>query len=274
MFLIEPFVWMFKIAEFKQHIKFLSLYIAISVAVAFFALNIFIVFRLSGTTALVSIIAFSLSIVQLSLFLSGYFWDLAQNIINRDTDVVAANIYDRKIKTVEKITLPEIKVLNMIWRGFASIIATILMFIPYIMLSILCIAPTLFIPGGNANIAAISPIALVIMTILLCPALLWNYAKRNSVVAVWNIPKAVYIIGNYPFRYIGKMLLIGIIYFVLSFASSALAAVLAINKPETISDFSNINLMLIYFVISQFVCLYFLYVYAYLIGTIAPPEEA
>ena len=274
MFLIEPFVWMFRIAEFKKHIRFLFLYVAISVAVAFLAVNICNVFRLNGSAGLVLIIIALLSVLQLTLFISGYFWDLAENIIDRDTDIVAANIYDRKIRTVEKITLPEIKVLNMIWRGFASIVATILMTVPYILLSIISIVPTLFSPVGNTIIPAIAPIALVIMVIVLCPALLWNYAKQNSVVAVWNIPKAIYIIGNYPFRYMGKILLIGFIYFVLSFISSSVAAMLAISKPESISDISNINLILIYFGISQFMCLYFIYVYAYLIGTIAPPEEA
>jgi hypothetical protein len=42
---------------------------------------------------------------------------------------------------------------------------------------------------------------------LLIPALLWNYAKQDSIFAVWNFSKAVHIMGTYFGKYLWNTIL-------------------------------------------------------------------
>ena len=105
------------------------------------------------------------------------------------------------------------------------------------------------------------------------PALLWNYAARDSVFAVWNIRKAVHIMGNYTGKYIWNTLLYVLFYVVTSVLLSLIATALGIRDIANQMSMLNIIKLLVYLTISYLQYLYSLYVYAYLLGTIAPPAE-
>ena len=114
----------------------------------------------------------------------------------------------------------------------------------------------------------------LLLYVFLCafiPALLWNYAVRDSVFAVWNIRKAIYIMGNYTGKYIWNTLLFIIFYLVDYALIAAIAFILGLNNIEP-GFWSGIRL-LIFYIFSYIQYLYCIYVYAYLLGTIAPPHE-
>ena len=138
----------------------------------------------------------------------GYFWELTEKIINRESDIQANSVYNGKIKKTYKFELPEFGIAKFIWHGFASIIANTIMVIPYMLLLFLGIKNNSF-----CTFPQILVISLILFAILI-PALLWNYAKQNSVFAVLNIPKAVNIIGNHLFRYLKTIILLFIIYLI------------------------------------------------------------
>ena len=112
------------------------------------------------------------------------------------------------------------------------------------------------------------------------PALLHNYAYRDSVFAVLNLRKAVYLMGNYPFRYLWNTFLI----FIFSLISAVILNFLS-NISGFSSNISNVNLshvianihVIITFAIIMLVTIFWriypLFVNAYLLGTIAPKEE-
>ena len=89
------------------------------------------------------------------------------------------------------------------------------------------------------------------------PALLWNYAKQNSVFAVWNVPKAVYIIENYFFRYIWNTILF-VLFYLLNF----------FVLYQIYQQFGNIV-----YLAAGILYLYSLHVYAYLLGTLTPLND-
>ena len=113
----------------------------------------------------------------------------------------------------------------------------------------------------------------VLFLLMFIPALLWNYAARDSVFAVWNIRKAVHIMGNYTGKYIWNTLLYVLFYVVTSVLLSLIATALGIRDIATQINVLNIIKLLVYLTISYLQYLYSLYVYAYLLGTIAPPAE-
>ena len=145
--------------------------------------------------------------ISSSLVVQGYFWELTSSIISRDVDIVANNIYSGKIKSVFVISLPDFKPAKFIWRGFASIVASIMMVLPYALLVFSTAFTGVFtLPmleiGNFHSIYAICYNLLYVFFFAFLPAMLWNYAKENSVFAVWNIRKAVYLLGTYPGKYI------------------------------------------------------------------------
>ena len=145
--------------------------------------------------------------ISSSLVVQGYFWELTSSIISRDVDIVANNIYSGKIKSVFVISLPDFKPAKFIWRGFASIVASIMMVLPYALLVFSTAFTDVFtLPmleiGNFHSIYAICYNLLYVFFFAFLPAMLWNYAKENSVFAVWNIRKAVYLLGTYPGKYI------------------------------------------------------------------------
>ena len=265
--MFESFIWMFKKENFLKHF----LYIIIGSILFFFATVaiLFIAGQYQGTTEynIFRIIAIILCACAVLLPV-GYFWDLTETIIDRGVDYKSSNIYDgQKPKKVFVFELPEFKVFKHVWRGFASSIASILMVVPYFLL----IAISVF-SGTFCHLNKMVIIASYIMYCFLCPALLWNYARTNSVVATLHIFKAVNIIGNYFFQYIARLVLYIIIYVANYIADITIIASLKL----LVTDFNPLNI-----VILAAGCLtifakniFILFIYAYLLGTLAPAEEA
>ena len=265
--MLEPFIWMFKTQNFKKHFLYLLFSFAafmITAILLFFCVTFFLkdIF-IQNIFYLLSFILFILPL----LLVQGYFWELTESIISRDWDIKAASIYNGKIKSIFSIELPEINSLKFIWRGIASIVASILMVIPFALL--------MFSGGIATNLSGLPPESLGFLYIFIMafiPALLWNYASRNSVFAVWNIRKAIYLMGNYTGKYIFNIILFIIFYTVDYFILFFLAEVLGI---KTITELNSINAIkvLIWTVVAYIKYFYTLYVYAYLLGTIAPSGE-
>ena len=172
---MESFVWMFKKEGFKKHFAYLFI-----MTVLFFMVSFGLIVQKSFILSLIGIL-----IIFLSLFLLlGYMWELTGNVIDRTFDINANQIYDGKIKKVYNIELPELDIKKFIWRGFASVVANIILFIPYVLL--------IYIGMTNGTVTGFEPplIILIVLFILLLPAILWNYAKENSIFSVLNIFKA------------------------------------------------------------------------------------
>ena len=203
------------------------------------------------------------------LLVQGYFWELTECIISRNWDIKASNIYNGKIKNVFNVELPEINTLRFIWRGIASIVATTLMFLPF---GLMIFSGALAV--GISDLPRESFIFLYLFIISFIPALLWNYASTNSVFAVWNIRKAIYLMGNYTGKYILNIILF-ILFYTIDYALLFLASILlGLNINSTDITSTKIVLFIIWVTFAYVKYFYSLYVYAYLLGTIAPPHEA
>ena len=277
--MIEPFIWMFKTENFKKHffylfftyIKFYALAIIVYILSVVLPKNVFFVNNYCY-------ILISILLVLPILCAKGYFWNLTENAISRDWDIKAASVYSGKIQNVYKINLPEINTLRFIWRGIASIVANIIMNFPWF--GLMLISGVLGVFGlkflGTDMLSASSYyLATVLASLLywfLVPAFLWNYAKTDSVVAVLNLRKAVYIAGNYT----GKYILNGGLFGGMNSLLYMLASFLLFGYISSIK-FWNPILFVGLLLASAFYCLFYIYtmfVNAYLLGTIAPPHEA
>ena len=286
--MFEPFIWMFKTEGFKTHyIKILITSIILFVAgiISTFP-TVFLGTALFVFNPILSIIIFALGIFLAcsSFFMvQGYFWELTEQIIDRTCDIKSASIYNGKISQVYTIVLPEWNVLKMIWRGFASIVATIIMYIPWGILIYTCLLAqqkTAIDFANRLSLISVEPTLwipmelLLLIFIFLIPGLLWNYANRNSVVATLNIRKAIYIFGNYPLKYILNLLAMALFYFVDMGLTLGLIKLFHIDSLAQSSNHILAGILLLLF--STFVFIKFLYkifVYAYLIGTLAPSGE-
>lgn len=259
--MLQSFIWMFKTEGFKKH--FLCLFfgslLLYLIAFALIFTNIFVLVPA----------AYLLSIVP-SLYIMGYFWNLTEQIISRDNDISANNVYDGKITEVNRVTLPSLAFFKNIWRGIASIFAILLLLVPFIFL---------FAVGSKYGTLSIAiPMGSMLMTlfcVLLMPAMLWYYSYKNSVVSVWNIRKVIYIIGNYPLRYFSRVICLLILVVINSVIDSHLVKFLPANAQSMASlDFVGGIIAISVCLIFGLKYLYFVYVNAYLLGTIAPTSEA
>lgn len=256
--MFKAFTWMFQTENFKK--QFFTIFLG---GLLIYALGFGLIF--TGIQWLIPV-AYLVSIIP-TLYVLGYFWNLAEQIINREMEIQANSIYNGKIKNLFTITLPELNFLRNIWRGIASIFAIILLILPFIGL--------LWLVNKNGTFAPAYFTLMFAYLILLTPAMLWNYAYRDSVIAVWNLRKVIYIIGNYFFSYIGRvglMVLIGLINYIIDFGLSKLL-------PTTAEQMANLGVLSV--ISTIFICLvfgikylYFVFVNAYLLGTIAPTSEA
>lgn len=263
MSIFKSFIWMFETDNFWKRVKQLFL-----IVILLYILSILCYFagKIEGIGYIAKQVFYLGSILSVTfswLILQGYFWNLTSNVISRDVDIVANNVYSGKIKNVYTIHLPEFKPIKFLWRGFASVVASILMVLPYSVLVFSTIFTASFsMPWDNIQmyhrIYTISYNLLYLFFFLFMPALLWNYAKQNSVVAVWNIPKAVYIVENYFLNYVGHTVIF-ILFYMLN-----CAVLLAIFKL-----FGNT----VMYLASGILYIYSLHVYAYLLGTITPVSE-
>ena len=277
--MFNPFFWMFKQEKIKRHFIYLF-----SIYFIFIALAVFLVV-LSKIFFTESVLQFFIWALALVLFVcpflcfQGYFWNLTENIINRDVDVSSSTIFNGKIKEIYKIELPEIRTGKFIWRGIASIVASILLFYPFIVLFTI----TFFTTGNYEtfyNFDSASTLMLYLFLFaflgLFIPALLWNYAKKDSIFAVWNLPKAIHIIGSYFGKYIWNTVLFLIFVFANHCITLFLIQMLGLNSFELIINFEPVTIIksLIFLIIQYLLGIYWIFVNAYLLGTIAPPSEA
>lgn len=254
---MQPFVWMFKVKEFKKHYLYLAL-LTIVMYVLYFGLTIIPIsasfqFLVNGAAYICSIIP--------GLYILGYFWNLTEQIIHRDRNIEANNIYDGKIKETYTITLPELDFIDNVWRGVASIVATVLLIIPFVII--------MFMGIRQGTLAALPPAFAIFIPVFLSlffPALFWNFAYRGSVIAVWNIRKAIYLVGNYTAKYFLNV----IILLVISVISGLIDYFLLILAFST----ANFVIIAAAYAIVGIKDLYCIFVNAYLIGTIAPTSEA
>lgn len=261
--MLEPFLWMFSIKDFKKHFLYMFFFGLISYIIGY---AMIILPPFGGLIIINQVLAFIFLILP-TFYTTGYFWNLTEEIINRDWDIILHNIYDGIIKEYYEIALPELNLGKNIWRGIASTVAMILLSLPFIFI---IATGTLF--NALASLPPVASLVIPIFLTLFIPALLWNYAHRNSVVAVWNIRKAIYLMGNYPLKYI-----LNTIIFVIIYATNGFIDYLAQQFLRTaLTNFDPVGLTLSALVIFLMVLkyLYFIYVYAYLLGTIAPTSES
>ena len=287
MFLIEPFCWMFKVKNFVKQFVLLVLIGVVSyllTVLAQFLLENYVGIEQFIPHVILQVLSFVLLIVP-ALLLSGYFWCLADNIIDREQIPVANNVYNGKVKSRYIIELPDFNVQKFVWRGISSIFATIVLCIPYIYL--------ITSSSGNFQTAlefwgldTADPIIIgvVVFVVLgsVVPALFWNYARRDSILAVLNIFKASHIIMAYPAQY-----LINTLLFVLSTAIQAGIIILLAGLLGFTTELASITLptvmdsikilygitFVIFLIISYIISVFGVFINAYLLGTIAPPSE-
>ena len=120
--------------------------------------------------------------------------------------------------------------------------------------------------GNFHSIYAICYNLLYVFFFAFLPAMLWNYAKENSVFAVWNIRKAVYLLGTYPGKYILNTFVF-VIFYLLNwlFVYGLILLTIPIQIQYLQVLICNFAASILY--------LYSLHVYAYLLATITPPGE-
>jgi len=285
----EPLIWMFKVKDFKKHFIFLLfiglIFLGIALLVPFIALLI-----KEENNLYYNLILHLVQIILLfipALCFTGYFWSLTDSIINRDNDIIASNIYNGRIKTIKKISLPELKFFTFIWRGIASIFATILFCLPCYLIYTKIISNMQKISDfwqWGSNVPNLFMMILIVFISTFIPALLWNYARRNSVTAVLNIPKAVYIMGNYTKKYIVNtflFILLSVIYAVIlnevvTLTGAGITFSISTNGVlrYSVSGDNIILSFVIFNVVNYIISIYWLFVNAFLLGTIAPPTEA
>ncbi len=278
--MLEPFIWMFKAENFK--IRYLQLLISIAIflsaAVVAYATGSALPAS-SGAANTFLIISFVLPALLVFL-IQGYFWELTASIISRDVDIAASNIYSGKIKSIFKISIPEFKPFAFIWRGFASVIASILMFVPFVLLVMSTLYTQIFfLPYDNIEfyhkLYAISYNIIYFLFFSLIPALLWNYAKQNSVVAVWDLRKAMYLLETYPLKYIWNSILF-ILFYLFNYAILYVVQKYIFNLNFVkIASTGVLSMSIFLFIfVTYLIYLYSLHVYSYLLGTIAPISES
>lgn len=279
--MFEAFIWLFYKDDFKNHFfRLFSLIFIFWIPLFIVASIIYLNRSLFDEQILFYIgIIFTIGLILPFFAITGYFWELTESIINRETDIVANNIYNNKILTKNIIDLPAWNLRKFIWRGFASIVATIIMYIPYILLFT---ALKIRIPmiaaywGWSSEQTMIITSVLVIFSCLLIPGLLWNYARRDSVVAVLNIPKAFDLMCNHTIRYILHSVLLVIVYFISSFLTSYLSVILGISgNLDMLADgyFIAAVKLIILLLSCHLINIYFIFIYAHILGTLFPTYE-
>ncbi len=276
--MIKPLTWMFKVENFKEHYWKLFRNYIFYVVLSFILMFLSVGFKNYQTLSFCFLAASIIIFVLPFLLCQGYFWELTDEAINRDYDITASEVYDGTIKKIFKISLPKWNTKKFIWRGVASIVATIILYVPLVALMIfgiflgtLPMYEMYAIPIFSLFAFEVTPLMMLcLLAYLITPALLWNYAKRNSIISVLNIRAAIYLIGNYFGKYclnsIGLIVLYAVDYLVmcllikLFFGNGILAAQ---------DNLFGLVLFGIFFLIWVLKYLYTIFVCAYLLGTIA-----
>ena len=280
--MFEPFIWMFKLSNFKIHflkLIIVSVILSLQAVILYYPMmKLFSTANSFFTYALYTIIAIFVCCSPI-LFLQGYFWELSSQIIDRSSDITSTSIYANKVREINKIELPEWNVKRYIWRGFASIVATIIMLVPWatiIYFSISRDTHSINLIPSDINPAVSIPLAaFIFLFYLLVPGLLWNYAKTDSIMAPLNIQKSIYLFGNYTGRYLINIIIIFVVFTADMLLTFLLDSVFGLT--QLITNYTALNsivlpilLTIIFSAIVLIKWIYLVHVYAYLIGTITP----
>lgn len=269
--MLEPFIWMFKTKNFKQHVLYLLFtYVKFFIpAIVCFCASAFLCVSFQPIVGFVLTVLGFVLLIAPFLCVQGYFWELTGAIIDRDWDIKSASVYNGKVSSIYSVTLPEIDTKKFIWRGIASYVAIVIMFIPFLLIILSTSAVTL-LNGDYTSTYSICYVLLFLFFFMFIPALLWNYANRNSILAVLNIRKAIYLIGNYTGRYFLNTILAFAFSFLVSFVGALVS--IPMQNPASLNVLSILSII-IYCLITIPLSIYSIYVFSYLIGTIAPPAE-
>lgn len=260
--LFEPFIWIFKYEILKKHFLYLFFFTIICLILApVVTFAIFKFIDISGIQYYSAVPAIILTLLPI-LLLQGYFWKLTEAMIEREFDIKSASVYNGKVKEVFVIEIPQIHALKLIWRGIASIFATIILSLPF---------GLMIYSDAVKTLPLVNQLMYYIFWGLFVPALLWNYAHKDSVVAVWNLRKAVYLMGNYPFRYIWKVLLLVLNFAVDYYALSYFIKIFGLFNLEMSAVYILKLAAVILLALLKY--LYDIYICAYLLGTLAPVDE-
>lgn len=270
--------WMFKQEDFKKH--FIYLFSTCMIFLVLASVILFIGENFVNDAFIKIVIGIAFIVLSACPFLcfQGYFWNLTENIINRETDITSSDVYNGRIKEVYKIELPEIHTGKFIWRGIASIVATLLLCYPIIILvtlSFLGSGDILSFYQLDASSMTILYLCLFLFVGMFIPALLWNYARRDSIFAVWNLPKAIHIIGSYFGKYLWNTILFLCFAFLNFCITNLLTLILGFSASELSFNaemFFNLKGIVLLF-LEYSIAIYFIFVNAYLLGTIAPSSE-
>lgn len=274
--MLKPFVWMFSTENFKKNFLYLFFvfFKFIVPAIILYVLGSCTIGNFSFWSYVLSGVLFFAPL----LCIQGYFWELTSQVISREWDIEGANIYNGKIKQIYQIKFPELNTRKFIWRGIASVVANFIMFCPLLVLLYFSAFTGIFgiqLLGTNMFENPSYYYAAILAWIIygfLVPALLWNYAKQDSVVAVLNYRKAVYIAGNYTGKYILNCIIFVVFNSILSFAISAIFNLFSISTFNLSEPLAALTLLILETVIYM-VYIYCTFVNSYLLGTITPPEE-
>lgn len=276
--MFDSLFWMFKTENFKNHFIYL-----LSIYLFFILMSVFLFFISSILTDMVWKVVLwifsALTFISPMLCFQGYFWNLTDNIINRQTDIISSNVYNGKVKEIFKIELPEINTRRFIWRGIASIVASLLLCYPFVILLVLAsLTSGTAVAFYNFDLAAtvVMYAGCYLFLGLFIPALLWNYAKQDSIFAVWNFPKAVHIMGTYTGKYIWNTFLFLVFAFVNYCITTFLTFILGLSAFHYNFNFDTFTIVrfVILIVLQYAISIYWIFVNAYLLGTIAPSCEA
>lgn len=256
---MESFIWMFKKEDFKKHYLYLILIFIFSLIIFF----LFVTFFGGTTKADIKLEITTTVLLTLPILLShGYFWNLTENIIKRRSNINMNNIYDGKIHKTYEFDLPTLNPFKLIWRGFASSIASIFLVLPYALVLLIS-----FLTGGFCRTPMPVIIASMVFFCMLIPPLLWLYAKENSVTAVLNIHKAISLISDYPGRYF-KMVLTFLFVYIINFIPDN-------YMSQALTTDTNINpiFIIIYLIIFVLKSFYLIFVNAHILGTFLVEQE-
>ena len=276
---IQPFTWMFKSERFGKHLSLLLI-------TAFLCIIIyFILGNLLSNSIYLKFIQHSI-ILTIILIFSGYFWCLTGNVIERTDDIVVDNIHNGVVKIRHIIELPKSNILRFLWRGIASIVATLTLFFPIICLYMKFVNDAHLIKNfwglSQQQINFISYIVLLLLIILL-PGLLWNYASKDSVFAMLDIKKAIFIMECYTKKYIlnivADIIFLTIQFYCIKFILSKIGIDIILNFTNnqfytgTHSIFTIEPFTVVLIIINMILFIYTLFVLSFLLGTITPPNE-
>ena len=244
--MIKPFFWMFEKKEFYKNYFFL-----LSINIIFIIIGLFIFYlsqNINIFDGLLDLVVYAISglFIIIPLLISlGFFWELTAGIISRELHIQAAQIFDGKVTEKFVYNFPEeFSVKKLLWRGIASIIATILLILAYFYFFTSDMFESSFV-GLAANIV-------MGFFAIFIPALLWNYT----------------------FNYFKNLLLAGLFASIDGLLIYAIWKILCeLNIDYFALSSSDFIIMLILIIICVIKFTYNIFVYSYLLGTIAPPAE-